>query len=171
MKEEVIKDLVYTALKKLYDIDGLLIDNDVNERSITHRLAFHLSCEEIFSEWDIDCEYNRISDCGTDGNCIQKKLNLWSESEPSITDSNASTVFPDIVIHHRTEVGEKNNLLVIEAKKEGKNISFDQKKIVAYIEELKYQLGVLIVFYKEKAMIMWTRDGKKWEEVTLNKLI
>jgi hypothetical protein len=43
-------------IEKLCQRDLILIQNDVNERSISHRLALYLQNE--FPEWDVDCEYN-----------------------------------------------------------------------------------------------------------------
>ena len=50
---EKVKNAYLQFLKN----DGYLLENDVNERSITHKFAVYL--ENEFSEWDVDCEYNR----------------------------------------------------------------------------------------------------------------
>ena len=91
-------------LLKLKKNDWKLLKSDVNERSITHKLAIYL--QENFPNFDVDCEYNRD---GLD----PKMLNL-PVSNILDNDTEAKTVFPDIIIHER---GTKNNILVIEVKK------------------------------------------------------
>lgn len=53
---EIIQNIA-SALKQLYVDDAYLIDNDVNERSVTHWMAVYLQAE--FESWNVDCEYNR----------------------------------------------------------------------------------------------------------------
>lgn len=48
---------VVIALDRLIDKDRLLFEIDVNERSITHRLALYL--QGAFPGWHVDCGYNR----------------------------------------------------------------------------------------------------------------
>jgi hypothetical protein len=93
------------ALNALEKRDSDLLKWDVNERSITHKFAEHLQRE--FRSWNVDCEYNR--DQGHN-----KELNLPSRKSTESNDVHATTVFPDIIIHHR---GTGDNLVVIEAKK------------------------------------------------------
>ena len=92
------------ALIKLLKFDRFLLENNLNERTISHKLAFYLSAE--FKEWDVDFEYNRNHD-GI------KRLILCRE-EIENTDTEAKTVFPDIIVHERNS---DNNLLIIEIKK------------------------------------------------------
>lgn len=92
------------ALSRLMLRDSHLLTVDASERSITHQLAVHLM--EQFPGYDIDCEYNR------DGFDV-KRLEL-AERRTRDDDTEAVTVFPDIVVHLR---GHNNdNLLVIEVK-------------------------------------------------------
>ena len=58
MNEDEVRQAVSVALERLKDEDDDLLRFDVNERSITHRLAVYLD-EEIRDEWDVDEEYNR----------------------------------------------------------------------------------------------------------------
>ena len=51
-----IERSVKTALNKLFERDAELLQNDVNERSITHKFAEYLESE--FPGWDVDWEYN-----------------------------------------------------------------------------------------------------------------
>lgn len=104
--EQCIKRYVQDSIDMLYRKDSFLLENDTNERSITHKLAGYL--ENYFPKWDVDCEYNRIRG---------EVKRLPPESVAS-DDTKAVTVFPDIIVHKRN-TGE--NLLVIEVKKASNN--------------------------------------------------
>jgi len=52
-----LRTKVANAISCLLEIDSYLLEIDVNERTITHRLAMYL--QEEFEDWDVDCEYNR----------------------------------------------------------------------------------------------------------------
>ena len=45
------------SLNLLFEKDRYLFINNVNERSISHMLAFYLKFQ--FKNWDVDCEYNK----------------------------------------------------------------------------------------------------------------
>ncbi len=115
------------ALAVLLEADALLFKVDANERSLTHRLAVHLT--PVFPDWDVDCEYNRKG-------FEQKKIihQLGGEDDPNTT--NGSRVFPDIIVHHRTK---PENLLVIEVKKSTSNESDDAD--LHKLQLLRVQLG------------------------------
>jgi hypothetical protein len=104
MVKKKIKEAVDVSLNTLIIKDKDLLVFDVNERSITHKLALYL--EQHFSNWHIDCEYNR--------NMFDPKVIDLYPRTVGIDDTNATTVYPDIIVHKR---GTKNNLLVIEVKK------------------------------------------------------
>ena len=132
------------AEEKLRKTDLFLLENDVNERSITHKLAQYLQ-EEFRQEWHVDCEYNRV---GTE--LMAKKLDL--KAEPSCTDdTDAQTVYPDIIVHHRGN--ENQNLLVIEAKKNSSRFgtSRDEEKLEAFGQQLGYEYCVLVTFDRDRA--------------------
>jgi len=121
---DIVKQKVKDALKTLYQRDYDLIKNDINEQSISYRLAIYLEMQ--FSEWkyNIDCEYNR--------------------NKEDIKENNDAKPFkPDIVIHERKE--NDNNLLCIEIKKN--NDSDDDKiKVINAIEnkDYGYKFGMFI---------------------------
>lgn len=48
------------GLDMLLSRDGYLLEKNIYERAITHKLAEHL--QELFPEWNVDCEYNRNID-------------------------------------------------------------------------------------------------------------
>jgi hypothetical protein len=87
-----VRECVINAICGLYRHDPELLDVNANERSITHKLAEHLQRE--FPNWHVDCEYNRL---GSD----TKRLQIRSIGEPNVEDTEAKTVFPDIIVHHK----------------------------------------------------------------------
>src|ERR671919_217063 len=50
-------EAVSAAVAELFAHDAALFQVDANERSITHRLALHMTPR--FPKWHVDCEYNR----------------------------------------------------------------------------------------------------------------
>lgn len=146
--EKQVKAAVSVAIDSLLQRDAFLLAKDVNERSISHRFAIHLQAEvEQWQEaWDVDCEYNR--DFSDTGEPYSKQLDLieMDSFHVDVHDENATTVYPDVIVHRR---GEPVNLLVIEMKKvsAGKDKKdFDQKrKLPAYMRQLDYKFGVFIL--------------------------
>ncbi|MGD0707436.1 MAG: hypothetical protein ABSA51_03170 [Anaerolineaceae bacterium] len=130
-----VKSKIHRSIDKLLRYDDHLLRYDVNERSISHQLAIYI--QDNFPEWNVDCEYNRHL------NEI-KRLNLQLEQLES-NDTNAKTVFPDIIVHHR---GKDDNLLVIEIKKSTnpQTSEYDCQKLIAFKSELGYQIALFIKF-------------------------
>jgi hypothetical protein len=119
------------AIRRLISQDAQLLESGVNERTIMYRLAMHLQSE--IQEWNIDCEYNRD---GVD----PKRVNLNPGNLTANDDVKGTTVYPDIIAHHR---GTSMNLFVIEMKTSD-NITeaskaYDVKKLEAYQKDLHYK--------------------------------
>lgn len=114
---------VENALSEFFCEDKDLLLRDVNERSITHKLAEHLQCQ--FSDLKVDCEYNRHGD---DEDDVKR---LYCDSPPSsvpIDSPYAHTIYPDIVVHERAR--DDKNALIIEVKKSnGHETSHDECKL------------------------------------------
>jgi hypothetical protein len=125
---------IKAALSRLFERDAELLRNDVNERTITHKLAEYLEPE--FPGWDVDCEYNRNHD-------QTKRLKSLPHKITRIDNTDGISVFPDIIIHKRMT---DENLLVIEVKKSTSDESpvFDKEKLLAFKEELHYQHAVFL---------------------------
>jgi hypothetical protein len=142
-RKEDIEQRVALALKRLELHDAYLLENDCNERSITHRLAMYLQSE--FEGWDVDCEYNR--DVEAVG--LVKRLSYPVPDKIWANDTDAKTVFPDIIVHHR-ETSE--NLLVIEVKKstnrELDGREKDRQKLQAFkdVQQLAYSYALFLLF-------------------------
>ena len=75
------------ALETLFERDRYLLVVDANERTIAAHLAHYLQFQ--LPNWHVDCEYNR------DG--IEPKRLEHLELNPNSDDTDARTVFPDIV--------------------------------------------------------------------------
>ena len=146
-----IKTALEIAWTNFLNSDFYLLEHDVNERSITHKFAEHLTSQ--FPTWHVDCEYNK------DGNS-PKRVHIFPVQIESDNDK-GETAYPDIIVHER---GTENNLLVIEAKKNTTNFyrakTRDLDKLVAYKRELNYKFGLFIKFnigtnYKIMPEIEW----------------
>jgi hypothetical protein len=131
-----IENNVIAAINILLERDSFLLQNNVNERSISHKLAEYLQTR--FESWNVDCEYNRSHN-------VRKELHVTDEAR-SLDDTEAKTVFPDIIIHIRNT---SNNLLVIEIKKttSSENAAFDKRKLAAFVRHpFSYKYGLFIRF-------------------------
>ena len=131
-----IKRRVINAICTLYRHDLELLDLGVSERSVTHKLAEYLAVE--FPSWRVDCEYNRH---GHEIKRLRVDADFW---HTRADDTEAKTVFPDIVIHRRNT---DQNLVVIEAKKgNGPDDATDIKKLEAFTDEpeYRYKYGLLL---------------------------
>jgi len=105
MSFKEVKEKIDLAVKKLRINDSFLLVADTNERAISHRLAIYL--QSLFEGLEVDCEYNRHG-------MKVKKIELPND-DINWDDTEAKTVFPDIIIHKRNT--DRYNLLVIEIKK------------------------------------------------------
>lgn len=121
--------LINIAIDQLLLHDLPLLDLDVTERALSYRLAHYISLSDaIRPPLSADCEYNRhFGD--------PKRLNLPPRKAID-REIRATTVFPDILVHERNR--QENNLLVLELKKQGEDIAYDELKLLAFRRELGY---------------------------------
>lgn len=159
-KSEVL-DGVRDAIKRLYARDQVLLEDDTNERSITHKLGEYLQQE--FPRWHVDCEYNREGH--DDSKRIPRDLPERSTDDTE-DDTEAVTVYPDIIIHER---GEEKNLLVMEVKKtHHQDLDWDKKKLETFVRgKLDYDYGLLLRIGVDgcKAPLLFSGD-QELENVT-----
>ncbi len=142
MRAEVEAELdkVVRALDEFFAREGHLLDKDLGERALTHRLAVHL--EHQFSGWDVDCDYNRLG---------ERRLKLPKGSIVSTDDDSGKSVFPDIVVHHRSV---PENLLAIELRKAANHqpVEHDRHKLRAMTDPHlwhAFRAGVLLTLAKK----------------------
>src|SRR5919106_779729 len=128
-------EAVSAAVAELFAHDAALFQVDANERSITHRLALHMTPR--FPKWHVDCEYNR------DG--FDPKMLHGPGAVEDVNETNGSRVYPDIIVHRR---GKPENLLVIEVKKSTSNRTDDTDlaKLKALRQQLGYQYALFLRF-------------------------
>lgn len=143
-----VKTALDQAIEQLIEADYEILRMDINERSISHKLALYL--ESFFRDWDVDCEYNRNHD-------DPKRLNIRRRSIQS-DDTQATTVFPDIIVHRR---GTDDNYVVIEMKKTSSQESddYDLEKLRAFKEQLGYRFAI---FIKVKTGIAPEIENVQW---------
>ena len=134
-----LQESIIEALKLLikYDID--LIENQPREECINHKLAQYLELilikEKLLEKHDVDIEYDKYKE--------DKKKS-----------SDGRNIRPDILVHERKS-GNKNNLIVVEAKKNYVSQN-DKRKIKDLVQNKKvfsYLLGVAIAYLPNKNYI------------------
>ena len=119
-----VKKKVEIALGMLLKNDSFLLEHDVNERSISHKLAEYL--QQLFPDYNVDCEYNKR------GEDIPKTIQKYWEK----LKNDNPLVYPDIIVHRRST---DDNLLIIEAKNSSngsrKERDYDLIKLKAYLSK------------------------------------
>ena len=130
---------IESALEQLLENDAVLLDIDVNERTIMYRLAMYV--QQQFPDKHVDCEYNRDD---VEPKRIQH-LGLYPDAE----DTEMKTAFPDLIIHER---GTATNYLVCEAKKSSNhaNRDSDYAKLRGYKANLGFEHALFIEFETEQ---------------------
>jgi len=119
--------LVSGAIEMLVANEPTLLDLDVSERALAHHLASYIGAG-IRRPLSVDCEYNRHS-------ADPKRLNLPRRNALD-REVRATTVFPDIIVHERKT--NDRNYLVLELKKPGESLDYDERKLRAFRRELGY---------------------------------
>ena len=131
---------VVAAVREFYARETHLLDKDLGERTLTHRLAVHL--EKQFPGWEVDCDYNRLG---------ERTLRLPKGSIVSTDDEIGKSIFPDIVVHQRAI---PNNLLAIEVRKASNHQppEHDQHKLRGLTDPhlwFAYRIGVFLTLGKK----------------------
>jgi hypothetical protein len=142
------------ALKEFYGHETYILEKDLGERALTHRLAVHV--ERQFPGWEVDCEYNRLG---------ERMLRLPKGTIVSTDDALGKSVFPDILVHQRDI---PNNLLAIEVRKASNHqpSEHDQHKLEALTDPhlwFAYWIGVLLTLAKNNVAICEVYVGGKVE--------
>lgn len=122
-----ISAIVEQALDRVIAEQPALLDLDVTERALSHYVAQYVAAL-LPAGYDVDVEYNRHF-------AAPKRLNL-PPREALDRELRATTVFPDILVHKRNT--DERNLLVLELKKPGEDLAYDELKLRAFRNELGY---------------------------------
>jgi len=123
------------ALQAFYMRERAVLDRDLGERALTHRLAVQI--ERHFLGWEVDCDYNRLGD---------RAMLLLRGTIVSTDDNLGKSIFPDIVVHQRAV---PKNLLAIEVRKASNHqpLEHDRHKLMAMTDPhlwFAYWIGVLL---------------------------
>lgn len=163
MRDEEILELVLKALERFHNEDQFLLDKDLCERCVMHKLAEKMTM--LFPEYDVDCEYNKKTLEGT-----QKKLVMIRGRD---TDDRERTHFssPDIIVHKRGN--DDNDLLVIEMKVKKRAKAIDLEKLTGLTEPERqgrnyfpYQLGMFLQVNLQQGedKFLLYKEGRKGRE-------
>lgn len=160
MTEKKARGYIGIMLETFYNKDQFLLNNDVAERAITHKMGMYLQqiLEESKESFDVDCEYNRMGKNKDghiyliEGDYFSKTVCLSGESVSDESDV-GSRVYPDIIVHKR---GTAENVLIIEVKVAGKvgKRTHDYKKLKAYRDDLQYEHAFFIELYKNREKVI-----------------
>jgi hypothetical protein len=113
------------SIQELFAKDAVLLQHDVSERAITHKLAEYLQVR--FPSLNVDCEYNRNAEMGEyapknlqvlrrdAAQTRHELLEQVGDAEVIEEELLAISSYPDIIVHRR--VVNSHNLMVIEVKK------------------------------------------------------
>ena len=155
------------AKNKFLKEEKEIIKIDVNERTLSARLMFHLQTlllseiyQESYKEYSVDCEYNR-----------RKEIVKILPKEYRELEKKDKQIYPDIILHQRNS---EKNLMIIEMKKTysldegGKNENRDRLKFLTSLRKenkYKYLLGVYFEVNKfpDKCKIEFFVKEKKYD--------
>lgn len=155
MNNKEIIENVKQGVDELLVGDWELLERNLSERCITHRMAMYL--DALFPDHNVDCEYNGNVDEVGDRKRVDLLFNELREkglltprqltaAEKEVVDK---LVYPDIIIHKRGN--NESNLCIIEIKKSTSAVSreYDYLKLKAYTDRsparaLRYQLGIFV---------------------------
>jgi hypothetical protein len=131
---------VVAALEEFYARETHLLEKDLGERTLTHRLAVHV--EKQFPGWEVDCDYDRLG---------ERTLRLPHGTIVSTDEHLAKSVYPDIVVHQRAI---PNNLLAIEVRKAANHQppEHDQHKLQALTDPhlwFAFAIGLMVTLGKK----------------------
>lgn len=144
MDEELI-EIFETANKIFLNENANFILNDVAERSLCCTLG---QC--IYSEIRNNSKYSRYSRYHVD---VEYNRNKGHVKTICNDDLEVVSIIPDLIVHSRGEIIEKDNLIVLE-----------MKKSYRAMKEKKEDKDRLVVMTRESYDGVWSFDGKTLPE-------
>jgi hypothetical protein len=129
-----------SALQEFYARETFILERDLGERTLTHRLA--MLVEKHFAGWEVDCDYDRLG---------ERTMRLPHGTVSSTDDHLGKSIYPDIVVHQRDI---PNNLLAIEVRKASNHqpLEHDQHKLKALTDPhlwFAFSIGVFVTLAKK----------------------
>jgi hypothetical protein len=170
-----IRERLLRSIQQVISNDLYLIEHNINEPTISHRLAIYL--EPLFPEFNVDCEYNGDIDADNGrkyisilhDNAIQLGILNAGEGDQELINR---YVYPDIIIHRRGRNGIENNLLIIEIKKSSNqsNGRWDALKLESFTSaenenHYNYRFGVFVKFNigeEPNYITHWYQNGQRF---------
>ena len=169
MNKEIFElmEIFEKAKEKFLKEEKEIIEINVNERTLSARLMFHLQTlllneiyQENYKEYSVDCEYNR-----------RKEIVKILPKEYRELEKKDKQIYPDIIFHQRNS---EKNLMIIEMKKTyssdegGKNENRDRLKFLTSLRKenkYKYLLGIYFEVNKfpDKCKIEFFVKEKKYD--------
>ena len=167
-----VQKIVEESAEELFTKDKCLLENNVSERAITHKLAEYLQLR--ISYLNVDCEYNRNAEKGHN---VPKEIVVLREETKAINTEGfdesewlAISTYPDIIVHRR--MTNEANLLVVEVKKGDSKVphKHDLNKLKAFTEksaqnDYNFRYGVFIVLGMDEQLLdlrmRWFIDGQE----------
>ena len=169
MNKEIFElmEIFEKAKEKFLKEEKEIIEINVNERTLSARLMFHLQTlllneiyQENYKEYSVDCEYNR-----------RKEIVKILPKEYRELEKKDKQIYPDIILHQRNS---EKNLMIIEMKKTyssdegGKNENRDRLKFLTSLRKenkYKYLLGIYFEVNKfpDKCKIEFFVKEKKYD--------
>jgi len=153
ISNDEIKTIICICVLQLQKNEGKIIADNINECTITHKLAEYLQLH--ITGYIVDVGYNRVHDTN-----MQKQVYAQLGRHG----------IPDIIIHQR---GTDNNILAIEIKKQknkdkqGRKNDFEKLEFLTKNKQaggLGYQLGLFLDIPQKdwtKLKYIYYIDGKK----------
>jgi len=147
MNEKRVAEKLEHALASFFAKDVKLLESDVREDALAHRLAMHIA--DDFEELDVDAEYDKMH---VDG--------LPSPKKYIGSDGRERHAIPDIIVHRRQTM---ENFIAIEIKKLGHDAGRgkDFTKLRAYKDQLGYKFAVFIELGLEQRRPVWNLQFMK----------
>ena len=163
-----LKHIVDSAVNDFLKETPNLLELNVHEQSISHRIAVHIEKRLHNNMLNVDCEYNK--------NLGQPKLIEvdglgWHERSScgchvclnnNIEDLERERAFrPDIIVHKRNS--NAHNKIAVEVKRH-KFCPFDEAKLKALTGNrngYNYSIGVFVYFPAGKPIYIWYCKGSK----------
>jgi hypothetical protein len=127
------------ALKEFYAREAFLFEQDLGERTLTHRLAVQV--ERQFPDFEVDCDFDRLG---------PRTLKLPHGSIVSTDDHLGKSIYPDIVVHQR-RVPKNHIALEVRKAPNHQPLEHDRHKLRALTDPhiwFAYWIGVLVVLGK-----------------------
>jgi cytochrome P450 len=160
-ERDQLDEMLRDAVRAAYEGEHTLFEERAHERSIVFHIARHLAArvEALLPGWSVDVDYDRWHRGDIEG--VKKRLHWRRVERGNTARAEDHDVYPDIIVHRRSEPSVLNDLLVIEVKKEESDGHEDDR------EKLRAFMGNPFC-YQHAAFVILPRDGgfPCWQWIT-----